>query len=186
MEKLLKIQMELKAPKGQFNSFGKYKYRSVEDILESVKPLLEKEGVLLTITDELVNIGERYYIKATATLSDGEKQVSVNGYAREEEQKKGMDWSQITGASSSYARKYALNWLFLIDDTKDSDFTNTHDKEEKTTKPKMTQEQFEKAKEHLKDLDLVQWVDALDKIWLKYSMTPDQFKELDKIANSVF
>jgi hypothetical protein len=131
MQELIEIQAELKAPKGQFNTFGKYNYRNAEDILEALKPLLKEAGCLLVVSDELVNIGERYYIKATATISKGDVKVVVNGYAREEESKKGMDGSQVTGASSSYARKYALNGLFLIDDTKDSDTTNTHDKEPK-------------------------------------------------------
>lgn len=122
--KLLKIQMELKAPKNQTNSFGGYNYRSCEDIFEAVKPLLQEEGLVLRVTDELVNIGERYYIKATAILTDGNDIIENVAYAREEETKKGMDGSQITGASSSYARKYALNGLFLIDDVKDSDTTN--------------------------------------------------------------
>ena len=122
--KLLKIQMELKAPKNQTNSFGGYNYRSCEDIFEAVKPLLQEEGLVLRVTDELVNIGERYYIKATAILTDGHEAIENVAYAREEETKKGMDGSQITGASSSYARKYALNGLFLIDDVKDSDTTN--------------------------------------------------------------
>lgn len=120
-EKLLKIQSELKAPKGQYNSFGKYKYRSAEDILEAVKPLNVNENVLLTITDEPVLIGEWHYIKATATLSDGKDSLSVTAYARESEMKKGQDSSQITGTASSYARKYALNGMYLIDDTKDAD-----------------------------------------------------------------
>ena len=119
MKILNKIQKELKAPKNQFNAFGKYKYRSCEDILEAVKPLLE--DATLTINDEMVVIGERYYIKATVTLKQGEEEVSTTAFARESEEKKGMDQSQITGATSSYARKYALNGLFLIDDTKDAD-----------------------------------------------------------------
>ncbi len=123
-DKLLKIQMELKAPKNQTNSFGGYNYRSCEDIFEAVKPLLQEEGLVLRVTDELVNIGERYYIKATAILTNGNDTIENVAYAREEETKKGMDGSQITGASSSYARKYALNGLFLIDDVKDSDTTN--------------------------------------------------------------
>lgn len=125
-ETLAKIQMELKAPKGQFNNFGKYNYRSCEDIIEAVKPLANKYKSLIILSDELVNIGDRYYIKATATLSgiEEEKNISVSAYAREEESKKGMDGSQITGTASSYARKYALNGLFAIDDTKDSDATN--------------------------------------------------------------
>lgn len=124
-EKLIKIQTELKAPKNQRNDFGKYNYRSCEDIFEAVKPLLKENGLTLRLTDTLVNIGERYYIKATAILSDGTETIENVAYAREEETKKGMDGSQITGASSSYARKYALNGLFLIDDVKDSDSTNT-------------------------------------------------------------
>lgn len=122
MEALRLIQQELKAPKGQYNSFGKYHYRSCEDIVESVKPLLAKHGVQLTLTDDIVMVGDRIYVKATATLYD-EKGVSetATAFAREPEQKKGMDESQITGTASSYARKYALNGLFLIDDTKDPD-----------------------------------------------------------------
>lgn len=134
--KLMNIQQELKAPKGQYNDFGKYAYRSCEDILEAVKPLLKKEKVALTINDELQYIGNRYYIKATVTLIDTESEATISNsaYAREEETKKGMDGSQITGASSSYARKYALNGLFGIDDNKDSDTTNIQSKEEKEDK----------------------------------------------------
>jgi len=126
LNKLLDIQGKLKAPKGQTNAFGKYKYRSCEDILEAVKPLCVANEVSLTLTDDLVMIGERYYVKATATLHDvtSEDKIEVSSFAREEDTKKGMDQSQITGASSSYARKYALNGLFNIDDTKDSDVTN--------------------------------------------------------------
>ena len=122
-EKLLAVQSELKAPKGQTNSFGKYKYRSCEDILESVKPLLKKYNATLVISDSLELIGERYYIKATATFQDVETDgiIENTAYARESAEKKGMDDSQVTGATSSYARKYALNGLFLIDDTKDAD-----------------------------------------------------------------
>ena len=121
MKELIAIQSELKAPKGQYNSFGKYKYRSAEDILEAVKPLLAKNGCTLTLSDELELIGDRYYIKATATLRGENESESVTAYAREEAEKKGMDGSQITGTASSYARKYALNGLFCIDDTKDAD-----------------------------------------------------------------
>ena len=128
MKELLQIQSELKAPKGQFNAYGKYKYRSCEDILEAVKPILKKNNCTLLLSDSLVYVGDRYYIKATATLVNAEgKSVSTEAYAREEETKKGMDASQITGASSSYARKYALNGLLCIDDNKDSDTTNTGD-----------------------------------------------------------
>ncbi len=129
-EKLLRVQLGLKAPKSQWNDFGKYNYRNCEDILEAAKPLLDKEKLLLIIKDELTLIGDRYYIKAVVTLKDLEEliEIEVTAYAREEESKKGMDGSQVTGASSSYARKYALNGLFLIDDTKDSDATNKDDK----------------------------------------------------------
>ena len=128
MKELLQIQSELKAPKGQFNAYGKYKYRSCEDILEAVKPILKKNNCTLLLSDSLVYVGDRYYIKATATLINAEgKSISTEAYAREEETKKGMDASQITGASSSYARKYALNGLLCIDDNKDSDTTNTGD-----------------------------------------------------------
>ena len=139
LEKLLAIQIELKAPKSQYNSFGKYKFRNCEDILEAVKPLCLKNKAVLTVSDEVENIHERYYIKATATLHDteSEEKISVTARAREEEDKKGMDGSQVTGASSSYARKYALDGLFAIDDTKDSDTTNTGDKGE--GKPKIVQ-----------------------------------------------
>ena len=136
-EKLMNIQKELKAPKSQYNSFGKYKYRRCEDILESVKPLLEKYKVTIILTDKLEQIGERYYIRAMAILFDTESDNSIENtaYAREEETKKGMDGSQITGTSSSYARKYALNGLLLIDDTKDAD-TDEFAKENNKVKTK--------------------------------------------------
>ena len=120
-EKLINAQAELKAPKGQYNSFGKYKYRSAEDILEGVKPVNAKYGLLLHLSDEPVYIGERHYIKATATITDGTDTMAVTAYARESANRKGQDDSQITGTASSYARKYALNGLYLIDDTKDAD-----------------------------------------------------------------
>lgn len=118
--KLKEIQAALKAPKGQFNGFGKYKYRSCEDIVEAVKPLLDKAGMALVISDEIQLIGDRYYVKATAQIL-GDETYSATAYAREPAEKKGMDASQITGMASSYARKYALNGLFAIDDTKDAD-----------------------------------------------------------------
>lgn len=130
LAKLAKVQSELKAPKGQFNKFGGYKYRSCEDILEAVKPLLKKNGLAMIITDEITEIGGRIYVKATAKIWDAENPDSITefltatAYAREEETKKGMDGSQITGSASSYARKYALNGLLCIDDTQDADATN--------------------------------------------------------------
>lgn len=130
MEKLAKIQLELKAPKNQFNKFGGYKYRNCEDILEAVKPLLD--GAILTVTDEIVLIGNRYYVRATATFRDGDFVQTTTSYAREAESKKGMDEAQLTGATSSYARKYALNGLFCIDDNKDAD---SDEKPTQTQKP---------------------------------------------------
>lgn len=128
--KLQGIQGLLKAPKGQTNKFGGYKYRSAEDILESVKPLLDQWGVILTVSDEVVEIGGRVYVKSTARITDSEHDNSVEttAFAREAEVKKGMDEAQITGSASSYARKYALNGLLCIDDTKDPDATNDHGK----------------------------------------------------------
>lgn len=120
-EKVVAVQSELKAPKGQYNSFGEYNYRSCEDILEGVKPLLKKYGLYLKLSDAVELIGDRYYIKATATLSDTDNCISTSAYAREQLEKKKMDASQVTGAASSYARKYALNGLLAIDDTKDAD-----------------------------------------------------------------
>jgi len=153
-QKLAKIQEELKAPKSQRNNFGKYNYRSAEDILEAVKPICHKYDTTLAIDDDLVNIGERYYIKATAYLhcQESNNAIEIKGFAREEERKKGMDGSQITGASSSYARKYALNGLFCIDDTKDSDATNTHGNDKKVEKPTPKKKT---TKHPVKDLDKV-------------------------------
>lgn len=131
IEKLIAVQAELKAPKNQFNSFGKYKYRSCEDILEVVKPLLQKQGLLLTISDEIINLDGRYYVKTTATVTDGDKTITNTAYAREEASKKGMDASQLTGATSSYARKYALNGLFLIDDVEDADTMDNRESNDK-------------------------------------------------------
>lgn len=128
-EKLAAVQAELKAPKSQFNKFGNYKYRNCEDIVEAAKPLMKANGLVLMMTDDIEHIGDRFYVRATATIIDTTDGTSlyVTAYAREELEKKGMDGSQVTGASSSYARKYALNGLFAIDDTKDSDTTNQGD-----------------------------------------------------------
>ena len=128
-EKLQAVQSELKAPKGQYNSFGKYKYRSCEDILEAAKPVLAKHKAAITISDDIVQVGERYYIKATARFYDTEAEhepIANTAFARESNDKKGMDESQITGTASSYARKYCLNGLLLIDDTKDADTDENH------------------------------------------------------------
>ena len=147
-EKLSKVQSELKAPKGQYNSFGKYKYRSCEDILEAVKPLNAKHGVVLTVGDEVVEISNRFYVKATAVFVDiesGEKIINT-ALAREDDAKKGMDGSQITGTASSYARKYCLNGLFCIDDTKDADTDEyRHQQERKPQESKPQESQYVKV-----------------------------------------
>ena len=134
--KLLNVQSELKAPKSQYNSFGKYKYRSCEDILEALKPILNKNKATVIISDDILFVEGRHYIKATVKFIDTEngEMVENSALAREDEIKKGMDSSQITGSVSSYARKYALNGMFAIDDTKDSDSTNTHGVEPEQSK----------------------------------------------------
>jgi ERF superfamily len=139
-QKIVAIQSSLKAPKSQTNTFGKYKYRSCEDILEAVKPLLHEHDLTMSISDEIVMIGTRYYVKATATVNWTTEHRSATAFAREEDDKKGMDGAQITGAASSYARKYALNGLFCIDDTKDADSTNDH-------KPKPAEKSVPEKKE---------------------------------------
>jgi hypothetical protein len=163
IEKLVAIQSELKAPKGQTNNFGKYKYRSCEDILEAVKPLLKKEGLFLSITDEIENVGDRYYIKAVAIVTDGVDRWQTQALAREEETKKGMDASQISGSASSYARKYALNGMFAIDDTKDSDATNTGDSLIDANIPKLDNVEFA-----LYEVKLAKSQDGLKTIWSKH------------------
>ena len=157
IKKVCEVQSQLKAPKNQFNSFGEYRYRSCEDILEAVKPLLGDKGLVLTINDEVVQVGERYYVKATATITDGENSISNSAFAREMAEKKKMDDSQITGATSSYARKYALNGLFCIDDTKDADALPPEDdgvnkikNEIKSEKAKATRELNKKVDEYNK------------------------------------
>lgn len=155
-EKLLNVQKELKAPKNQYNSFGKYKYRSCEDVLEGLKPVLDKYKATLFITDDIVVVEGRFYVKATATFVDTEsgEKLSNTAFARESDAKKGMDESQVTGATSSYARKYALNGLFLIDDTKDSD-TNEYQQEKankqtKVEQPKETKSETTEPQEQFK------------------------------------
>lgn len=186
MEILKRIQRELKAPKNQFNSFGKYKYRSCEDILEAVKPLLGDS--FLTLSDEMIEVGGRVYVKATATLTSGSESVSVTANAREAEDKKGMDDSQITGTSSSYSRKYALNGLFLIDDTKDADATNKHGKTEATppaAKPVPTHAKVYLTPTHKKWAGAVKSLHenavTIEKILASYNMTDqDKNKLLDE------
>ena len=190
-EKLLNIQSELKCNKGQYNSFGGYKYRSCEDILEAVKPLCRKYNCVLVLSDTLVNIGERYYVQATARLTDIEADkenedtcISNTAYAREEENKKGMDGSQITGTASSYARKYALNGLFDIDDTKDADtdeFTARTQDEEKVINKKQRDALEESIKANMFDVNGVD-KEVLEKFGYK-KIEEIQIKNYMKIVN---
>lgn len=171
-EKLTKVQQELKAPKGQYNSFGKYKYRSCEDILEAVKPLLKEHKLTLVLTDTIVPASEtRFYLKATARLIDIEmadvegnepRIIENTAFAREDAEKKGMDGSQITGTASSYARKYALNGLFLIDDTKDADTDEYHEQNEQ--KKLITKAQIKKLGELVDDIPAMLNYYKVDKI----------------------
>lgn len=149
--KLSKIQATLVANKGQFNKFGNYNYRSLEDIMQALKPHLLESGCTVTVSDEIVAVGHRIYVKATATFSDGEHSISVSAFAREAENKKGMDDSQLTGATSSYARKYALGGLFAIDDNKDADYLNNNAsytqnvQQQPAQQPVLNDERFRKA-----------------------------------------
>lgn len=179
-EKLTEVQNELKAPKSKYNSFGKYNYRSCEDILEAVKPILKAKRLAMTVKDDVFNIGDRFYIMATVTVFDCEsdEKVTTTAYAREDADKKGMDGSQITGSSSSYARKYALNGMFAIDDTKDADSWNTHDKDrtvEKKEAERATEEQVAKLRALYKGKE-----DKLTELLDKYDITnPVQFKRME-------
>ena len=179
-EKLTEVQNELKAPKSKYNSFGKYNYRSCEDILEAVKPILKAKRLAMTVKDDVFNIGDRFYIMATVTVFDceSEEKVTTTAYAREDTDKKGMDGSQMTGSSSSYARKYALNGMFAIDDTKDADSWNTHDKDrtvEKKEAERATEEQVAKLRSLYKGKE-----DKLTELLDKYDITnPVQFKRME-------
>ena len=181
MDKLALIQKELKAPKSNFNSFGKYKYRSCEDILEAVKPLLAKYGSYLTLSDEIVMVGDRIYIKATATYREGKELLSVTAFAREEAEKKGMDASQVTGTASSYARKYALNGLFLIDDTKDADTNEFHQETEQKKPERKKPSQKEEPKPEPEPIpepeeEQVKMLTPLQKAKLKRLMTDTEWE----------
>lgn len=176
--KLLEIQNELKAPKSQYNSFGKYNYRNCEDILEAVKPLCKKQNVVLFLKDKINFVEGRFYVEATATLVNVEKPeetIEVTANAREEAEKKGMDGSQVTGASSSYARKYALNGLFDIDDTKDADtneYKNTTSQGDKKTSQKTTQKPVQNKQQ-----------EVVNKIQQeKQKITPETIKQIEALA----
>ena len=172
-ESLVAIQSKLKAPKGQFNSFGKYHYRSAEDILEAVKPLLAEHNVVLNMSDRVELIGARYYIVSTAKVIKGEEEIASEGRAREDESKKGMDGAQVTGTSSSYARKYALNGLFCIDDTKDAD-TDGYAKQQPAPQP-YPELDLEKALLAEAEASNAQSTAELTSIWNKYTSESSQF-----------
>jgi hypothetical protein len=181
-EKLNYIQTTLNAPKNLYNSFGKYSYRNLEGILAGVKPLLKETGCTFTLSDNIVEVGGRVYVEAEATIHFGDDSLSVRGYAREEENKKGMDSSQLTGSTSSYARKYAANGLFAIDDTIDADGYNTHDKE--VVKPSKETKTSHSTKATISDLSKVKEMLSKDRegtiniLNEKYELTPAQRKEL--------
>ena len=196
MEKLIKIQSELKAPKNQYNAFGKYKYRNCEDILEAVKPLLESQKCTLVLTDQIKEVANVLFIEAKAIFSDGDSKIEVCAQAGIDINRKGMDISQSFGSSSSYARKYALNGLFLIDDTKDADNTNNHDKRQETPNNAVNKgkEIFlnEKEFELSKKAPIEKITNLLKKYDGKtlftdgniYSMTIEQFNSLKNITNN--
>jgi hypothetical protein len=174
MKTLIEIQKELKVPKGQYNSFGKYHYRSCEDIIEALKPVIHPKGLFLRLTDEIVLIGERYYVKATAELVGESVHYTSLGFAREEESKKGMDGSQVTGAASSYARKYALNGLLAIDDSKDSDVTS----EEKDDREPLDQ----LSPNWGRAVDFIKQGGKIEAIEQKYKLSELDRNELEKHA----
>ena len=181
------IQHKLKAPKGQYNSLGKYNYRSCEDVLEGVKPLLKEHNLALLIDDEIVQIGERYYVKATAKITDGRECVSATAYAREPDTKKGMDESQITGATSSYARKYALNALLCIDDTKDADTMDNSKKPVQQTQETVYNWQTLKARATqggISEEDLVHYVTETLKVKKPSELTQEHYQQAFNWVNA--
>ena len=182
MEALIKIQSELKAPKNQLNKFGGYNYRSCEDILEAVKPLLKLHECTLTITDQIKEVGNLVYVEAKATIFKGDDIVEVTAQAGINPDRKGMDIAQSFGASSSYARKYALNGLFLIDDTKDADATNTHDsKAQNKTQQQDTREWLNKGMQLDKAIEFLKGGGKLESIEAKYRIN----KEIKEVLNNV-
>lgn len=194
IKNLIDIQNELKAPKSSYNDFGKYAYRSAEDILTAVKPLLKKYGAQLTLSDEIVSIGDRVYIKAVATLTDADGNTqTTTAYAREAATKKGMDESQITGTASSYARKYCLNGLFLIDDTKDADTNAYHEQTHQSEQPQIT---VENKAEYVKQGSEKITADEVEKLtaacaqkgegWLEKAMKACRVKKITSISRTQY
>jgi hypothetical protein len=179
MDKLRLIQSELKAPKNQRNNFGKYNYRSCEDILEAVKPLLSKYGCTLTISDEVKELGGLLFVEAISIISDGENQVHVKAQAGIDPNRKGMDIAQSFGSSSSYARKYSLNGLFLIDDTKDADATNTHNKAPKA--PASDKQWLNKGTAEFKKVQAyIKGGGSIEKVEAKYRISKETKELLNK------
>jgi hypothetical protein len=185
MEALIKIQSELKAPKNQLNNFGGYNYRSCEDILEAVKPLLVKHGCTLTIFDEVKEIGGLVFIEATASLQKGEEGRSVTAQAGINPERKGMDIAQSFGASSSYARKYALNGLFLIDDNKDPDATNTHDSDTKNKPVKDDLPWLNKGSQLDKAMDYLRKGGKIETIEAKYKLSKEIRQNLNEVIKGL-
>jgi hypothetical protein len=190
-KKLIKIQSTLNAPKGQFNSFGKYNYRSCEDVMGALKPLLAADGLFQLVRDEVVMIGNRYYVKATVTVTDGTDSTASTALAREDEMKKGMDGAQVTGAASSYARKYALNGLWNIDDSKDADTNEFREQQAKQAQKEVKQQ----SKEPLDHIDgptlnaVTKWISdgllvahIIEKLETKYALHPGAVKQIQQLA----
>lgn len=190
-KKLIKVQATLNAPKSQFNSFGKYHYRNCEDIMGALKPLLAAEGLFQHVSDEIVMIGDRHYVRATVTVTDGELSVSNSALAREDRDKKGMDGAQVTGASSSYARKYALNGMWNIDDSKDADTNEFRDQQARQAKNEVKQQ----AKPSLSAIEgqtltaVNQWANEgmsaehiCEKLSSKYSLTESAIASVKSIV----
>lgn len=176
---LVFIQSHLKAPKNQFNKFGGYRYRSCEDIMEALKPLLLERDCILTVSDDIIQVGDRVYVKATATLTTSEGvQYSNTAFAREAESKKGMDESQVTGTASSYARKYALNGLFCIDDTKDADALNTS---KEYTEPQQKSQTADVA-QAIAEVSSAKTIDEITALWNKYKSLQKDVKFKTAVA----
>ena len=190
-KKMIKVQATLNAPKGQFNSFGKYHYRSCEDIMGALKPLLAAEGLFQSVSDEIVMIGDRHYVKATVTVTDGQTSATNCALAREDSDKKGMDGAQVTGAASSYARKYALNGMWNIDDSKDADTNEFREQQARQA----TQSVKQQAKPQLVELSgqtlqaVVQWLSeglavdhVIQKLESKYSVTQQAAEKIKDLS----
>ena len=188
VEKFLKLQLEIKAPKNSFNSFGKYKYRNVESILEGYKSVAMSNGLILTISDSVELIGDRYYIKATATITDGESSIEAVGYAREAITKKGMDDSQVTGATSSYARKYALGGLFCLDDNEDADYLGGFEPDtdkDNTIQPNIPANVAENIDRLNKSKDKGKSEAEIEKAMMLYASKGFEAESLKKFLNSL-